>query len=150
MKNFEYWEKEIDKILQAGKRIAVINDKPVPCFSAEKSCAACFVDCGNSNKLVKWLYAEHVEPPKIRKRTKMFFDLIETGWVARDKNGNLFLYPYIKPYKLDDETEEGWVLNEACNFMLLTGLSFLTLDFIKWEDAEPWSVEDIRELEVEE
>ena len=78
----------------------------------------------------------------------MFFDAIETGWVARDRDGALFVYlDNKKPIKGGNV----WLINDIGESMVLSKyiLPFLTLDFIKWEDKEPWRVEDIRNLEVE-
>lgn len=149
MKNFEYFEKEIKKIAAADSPIAAINGIPMACRS---------VDCGNCDfhsdqpcepKIIKWLYEEHVEEPKISKRTKQFFEAIQTGWVARDDLGNCLYLCCSKPRK--DAHTCNWYLDGSDNYMQITSkmTRFLTLDFIKPEDEEPWSVEDILKLEVE-
>lgn len=147
MTNFEFYKDEIAKIVAKGDDIALLNGKPVgcndvPCDDCDRN-GSCY-----EHYIIGWLYAEHVEKPKINKRTKEFFDMIETGWVARDKIGSLFVYADTnKPKKgyslwVESSTDDMMRLKEAI-------LPFLTLDFIKWEDEEPWSVEDIRNLEVE-
>lgn len=148
MTNFEYWREEIKKITDAGCDLAVVDGKPASCN--DTLCMRCDLgenSCGSD--LIKWLYAEHIEKPKINKRTKAFFDAIETGWVCRDQFGSLYLTPS-KPSK----GNMYWVMHDNNIALLLAGrhityyYDFLTLDFIKWEDNEPWSVEDIRNLEV--
>lgn len=148
MTNFEFYKDEILKIVANGDDIALLNGKPVACDGV--SCNDCDRD-GNCYEryIIDWLYAEHVEKPKINKRTKMFFDAIETGWVARDSDGDLTLFTK-KPNKeiyqwTNVECGGDWFRISGCFIY-----RFLVRDlcFIKWEDKEPWSVEDIRKLEV--
>lgn len=148
MTNFEFYKDEIAKIVASDSSVAIVDEKPCAC--EEIDCEDCDFNWENccTAELIKWFYAEHVEKPKINKRTKMFFDAIETGWVARDSNNNLYLYPTDdkpKKYRVD------WLGERIIHNVQLFGdiFPFLTLDFIKWEDKEPWSVEDIRNLEVE-
>lgn len=149
MKNFEYWEKELREIAEDNGRpshISLVGGKPIACSKVE--CRNCdrYTNCTEKG-LIKWLYAEHIEQPKINKRTKMFFDAIEkTGWVARDRSGGLYYYAK-KPTK---GNRDWFIEADIMSYFSLRTLLFLTLDFIKWEDEEPWSVEDIRKLEVEE
>lgn len=140
MKNFEFWEKEIKKIASyRDSRIALANGKVVPCNGL--LCSECdWMRKPCNGERVKWLYEEHVDAPKINIRTKMFFEAIQTGWVARDKDKSIFYYKD-KPKK----TTSGWMQVEWTN---LSRLEFLSLDFIRWEDEEPWKVEDIVKLEV--
>lgn len=148
MTNFEFYKDELMAIAGDGSDVALVKGKPAKC--TETMCEQCkfgSYNCGAD--LVKWLYAEHVEKPKIDKRTKMFFDAIETGWVARDKDSQLTIYSR-KPNKsltLWTNAERGgeWFIISGCYIY-----DFLVSDlgFIKWEDEEPWRVEDIRNLEV--
>lgn len=147
MTNFEFYKEKITEIAGAGSGVALVRDEPVSCDSIH-DCNDCELfsiggDC--SAGLIKWLYAEHKEQPKINLRTKAMFEAIRTGWVARDEYGMLFLYAK-KPVK----GEMCWMGNGIDNGSSLKTpvYPFLTLDFIKWEDEEPWSVEDICKLEV--
>lgn len=146
MTNFEFYKDELMAIADNGSDVAIIKGKPAACDSV--MCLQCELgefNCGAS--LIHWLFAEHVEKPKINKRTKGLFDLIETGWVARDSTGSLHVYAYTnKPAK----GHSVWTVSSTNETMRLREpvLPFLTLDFIKWEDKEPWNVEDIRSLEV--
>lgn len=145
MTNFEFYKNEISRLAGAGKTFGVVNDKPVDCDTVV--CINCDLRGTCSLNTIKWLYAEHVERPKINKKTKDFFDLIETGWVARDSTGSLYVYTYTnKPAK----GRSLWIIDSSNETMRLREcvLPFLTLDFITWEDEEPWRVEDIRNLEV--
>lgn len=147
MTNFEFYKDELMAIADNGSDVALVKGEPVACDAI--MCSQCELgefNCGAS--LIHWLYVERVERPKINKRTKDFFDLIETGWVARDSNDRLYLYPVDdKPAKYN---RGEWAGNRIIhNVPLFEDMFlFLTLDFIKHEDKEPWRVEDIRNLEV--
>lgn len=146
MTNFEFYKDKLMAIAGNGSDVAICEGEPTPCDSVV--CSQC--ELGEFNccaSLIHWLYAEHVEKPKINKRTKMFFDAIETGWVARDSHGALFVYPDNKKPTKDRVV---WLISDLGEAIALTKyvLPFLTLDFITWEDEEPWRVEDIRNLEV--
>lgn len=145
MTNFEFYKDKLLAIADDGSDVALVKGEPAACDSV--MCSQCELgefNCGAS--LIHWLYAEHVEKPKINKKTKEFFDLIETGWVARDSSESLYVYRDIyKPVK----GSTVWTVGDAVAMSLKEDiLPFITLDFIKWEDEEPWSVEDIRKLEV--
>lgn len=144
MTNFKFYKDELIAIAGDGSEVAFVKGKPVKCDSID--CCQCdFKSFRCGVDLIKWLYAEHVEMPKINKKTKEFFDLIETGWVARDIDDTLYIYT------ADNKPEKGnniWITSSVMMSLNNNILPFLTLDFIKWEDDEPWSVENIRNLEV--
>lgn len=146
MTNFEFYKDKLMEIADNCSDVALVKGEPVACDAIMCSQCECNeFNCGAS--LIHWLYAEHVEKPKINQRTKMFFDAIETGWVARDSSGFLFVYTdNSKPVKGGTD----WIIPIAGESMLLRlhVCPFFTLDFIQWEDEEPWRVEDIRNLEV--
>lgn len=151
MKNFEYWEKEIKEIVMNNKPLALVDGKPCNCHDV--TCSKCAFDHYDEDtlntceaKTFEWLYEEHIEQPKISERTKKFFEVIQTGWVARDSDSSLFLSLGI--LKKD---HNGWYSPDDEEMVSLDRdlYNFLTLDFIKWEDEEPWRVEDILKLEVD-
>lgn len=144
MTNFEFYKDKLMAIADNGSDVAIVKGKPAACDDI--MCLQCELgefNCGAS--LIHWLYAEHKEQPKINLRTKAMFEAIGTGWVARDGHGMLFLYAK-KPVK----GEMCWRAYglDNCSDLRTPVFPFLTLDFIKWEDEEPWSVEDICKLEV--
>lgn len=158
MKNFEYFEKEIKELAAKGCEIAVSKGKPCDCGKC--ACHDCDFYIGGDEygcydgNFINWLYEEHIEPPKISARTKKFFETIETGWVTRDYGGSLFMFN-VKPRKNCMCVGE-WAVGGnipiggyGARKLYDYPFNFLTLDFIKWEDEEPWSVEDILKLEVE-
>lgn len=81
--NFEYYKDEILEISSAKYSPAKVNDKLVKCddinccecefYSDEDSCGVSFIN---------WLYAEHIEQPKLTKRERAFCEAVQTGWIA--------------------------------------------------------------------
>lgn len=148
MTNFEFYKDKLMEIADNCSDVALVKGEPVECDAIMCSQCECNeFNCGAS--LIHWLYAEHVEKPNINKRTKMFFDAIETGWVARDSDGDLILFTK-KPNK---EIKQWTNVERGGDWFRISGCfiyRFLVRDlcFIKWEDKEPWRVEDIRNLEV--
>lgn len=143
MTNFEYYKEEILEIINKGNSLGVCKNKPVNCNSIE--CSECVSSDGSGcdRGVYKWLYAEHKEQPKLTKKERQFCELVETGWIARSKNGCLNLFSK-RPTKLTN-----------CWFSNYNPFSDLTLfnfgfSFITWDDEEPWSIEDLLKLEVEE
>ena len=152
MKNFEKFETEIMHIVEDGHTFAVVNGKPVNCMTATcNSCElptnACFKD------RYRWMFSEYKERHKLTKQERKFCELFEGKdvWVARDKSGNLYLYDK-KPYKECNECNEIWFANIRGNTMdgIVFKLAEIKFYFIKWEDEEPWSIEELLKLEVEE
>lgn len=81
--------------------------------------------------------------PKLTKRERAFCELIGDGYIARDGGENLFWYDE-KPWK----TGEVW--NCTGEIITLEVFDEIPFMFITWEDDEPWAVEDLLRLEVEE
>lgn len=64
-------------------------------------------------------------------------------WIARDgRNSELYIYPD-KP----DKHEGFWMAK--CDYRSLDALSHLFV-MVKWEDDEPWRIEDLLKLDVKE
>lgn len=152
MKNFEKFEKEIMEIIKNGHTFAVVNGKPVNCMTATcNSCElqtnACFKD------RYRWMFSEYKEHPKLTKQERKFCELFEGKdvWIAKDKSGALYLYDK-KPHKGKELYDEIWEAHHYGNTMdgIVFQLAEMKFEFIKWEDEEPWSVEELMKLEVEE
>lgn len=145
MTNYEFYKDEIIGLVVNGRKLAVQDDKPIAC--KDTSCCVCdiYVRSPGSCKdlLKKWLNAEHVEKPKLTKKERMFCELVETGWIARDFGGKLYHYA-CEPSKGGRDWFNG-------NFDLWIPENVLhdcTFSFITWGDEEPWSVEELLKLEV--
>lgn len=145
MTNFEYWK---DRILEITEHdgLAVYSDKPLPC--KEVNCSLCIsnvdtadTDVGCERHIIKWLYSEHEEKPKLTKRERKLCEALETGWIAADIYGDVCWFNHF-PVKAIT------VYNELPS-MYLSRAGF-RFDFISFEDEEPWMVENLLQLEVEE
>ena len=148
MTNFEYYK---DKILEIGdiKEIALTKDGELGKCS-ELDCGCCkFHRTGDCNTtMIEWLYMEHVEKkPKLTKKEYELCALLHTGYIAKDRNGAIGYYrkkPSKASYDYVWSSGFGW-----CNFTDKALFVDIKFDFIKWEDEEPWSVEELLKLEVE-
>ena len=144
--NFEFYKDQILEIAKIGS-LAVCNDKPVSC--GEIQCTGCLFKrdeygCAQGRELFEWLYAEHIEAPKLTKRERALCEAVQTGWIARDCDMRLHYYAS-KPELSDME----WVDDDGLWVRLeLLGLGE-TFMFIKDTDTTPWSIEDMLKLEVQ-
>ncbi len=134
MKNWDFHEEELKKY---GFAFAMINNKLVECFGTP--CNKCAFDpdikksCSSAK--MEWLYQEHKEPVVLTDDEKALCKLIGRGWIARDKNGGLYLY-LNKPNK----TGIDWMEQDSKYISIHTIFPQCKFDFIKWEDEEPWEV----------
>lgn len=139
MKNFEAYESEIKKL---QTNIALMkNNELVPCTRA--SCGECKFNSSDSNclaKLFEWFYEEYKEPIKL---SRLEFELLKClkgeklEYLARDKC-KVYVHAYgTKPQK----GNLGWFTETRdCCCMSLFSNCF---KFIKWEDEEPYKIQDI-------
>ena len=143
MTNFEYWK---DRILEINEDavIAIINGKPCNCSVEE--CGDCDIFLKGKpcrQKFVEWLYSEHKEEQKLTKRERKLCEALETGWIAANKSGNVYWYSNL-PVKLYTMYQI-----RGGDSIRISGAGF-HFDFIDFEDEEPWKVENLLQLEVEE
>lgn len=150
MKNIEYYKEKILDIVSRGDSIGVdkITNQPEACSDME-----CSTDCkiaGNCNLgLRAWCNEEHIENPKLTENEKKFLDILNPNfrYMARDKDGTVYVFP------TSEKPTKDTVFNFWC------GVKFHRIDqemfngmfsMIKWEDEEPWLIDDLRKLEVTE
>lgn len=159
MTNFEYYKDEILEITNKGNAFGLYKSKPISCIDVK--CVNC--DFSSSKKhnnpcsvnRMKWLYEEYVKPPKqpkLTKKERQLCELVETGWITRDESGCLNYY-IKKPEKRDQYKYGYWVVNSDDDKKYNNNISSCLntpFSFITWDDAEPWSIEDLLKLEVEE
>lgn len=146
MKNKEKHAMKIVEIACDGKSVAVDKrtGKVVSCDYI--ICGNCLFDGkhGCNSRRREWAESEYVKPFVISKSDRMFLDYIKEEYkcIARDKNGELFLYR-LTPYK-----EEGllnWIGRNRSCLHLKYNVDF---PMVKWEDSEPWLIDDLKKLEV--
>ena len=146
--NFEFYKDEILKCLSENN-IAIKNNKPVKCVG---DCNSCIRDSEigicMDKPFFEWLCAEHIEQPKLTKRERAFCEVVQTGWIARDKSGDLYWYGDCEPVKngasWTREKEHVKRLKEFNEINEAWGI----FGFIKWKDEKPWSIEDLLKLEA--
>lgn len=147
MKNREKFAKEILDIACKGDTIAVTEDNKVVCCM-DINCEQCLFHKGDDyggycddTERIRWVESEYIEKPTITSREKNFLDLLLPNYkyIAKDKNGFLLAYTE-KPIKI----LETWGIANCA----LINMFDIKFDFIKREDEEPWSIEDLKNLEV--
>lgn len=160
MKNREKFAKEILDIACKGDVIAVTKDnKVVGCDDIDcEQCLFCkerkeeddyinYCYCDDTGR-IRWVESEYVEKPTIASKEKMFLDLFLAKWeyIARDADEKLYAFDLLPSKKRDSWCIENALICNYCNISeKLFGKMF---DFIKWEDEKPWSIEDLKKLEV--
>lgn len=143
MKNREKYAEELLNVACAGKRIAIDKQTMQIRGCEGLSCGNCLFKFNGSNcdtKLAEWAESEYIEPVKISKRDRAFLDYIEWyKYIARDGDGELYVY-ITKPKK----GLRNWA---DARFKSLRGLD-IGFPMVKWSDAEPWKIDDLKKLEV--
>lgn len=153
MKNREKFAKEILDIACSGRNIAVTKENKIA-YCSNISCESCMFDnCGKhigrsqecSDQLRKWAESEYVEKPIITSREKNFLDVLlpNCKYIARDNSDALYIYNE-KPTR----TNCNWYSSDGILCLISTRFFGNMFDFIKWEDEKPWSIEDLKKLEV--
>ena len=148
MKNKERYTKEIVEIICSGKYIAVNKETGIPVVCNDFDCDKCMFRSENRcrSKLLKdWAESEYIEKPVISKRDRAFLDCLKDKWkyMARDDiSSAVYVFSEIpKKSKGGYLTYTGEVRRSSTDF---------NIDFpmVKWEDDEPWIIEDLKKLEV--
>lgn len=139
-------EKYFEELKNIRGTVAIVNDEPKECVEIE--CLKCKRDVtgGCSHKiLIEWLAEEYVEKPELTLNEHKLCQVLKNGWLARDKfNGLIF---HVKKPLTKDDIE--WI--PSGSVFKISDLMFedAKFKFIKWEDKEPWSVENLLKLEIE-
>ena len=151
MKNKEKFAKEIFDIACRGDSIAITiaNNEIVPCESIE--CEKCifkvreYEEC--SDKIKKWCESEYIERPTLTPREKNFLYALLSNfkYIARDFNNSLCIY-YNKPKR--NSIGDYWMVDDDNYYYVPRNMYGSIFDFIKWEDEEPWQIDDLKKLEV--
>lgn len=147
MKNKEKFEKEIMEVACSGDSIAVTKGSERIAKCGSIACSECLFAPPNCVKEIReWVEQEYIEKPVISKKDRAFLEYIkeEFKYIARDDiNEQLFAWS-AKPKR--GFTTNEW-LNTNSDSMGLYGFN-LDLPMVKWEDDEPWLIEDLKKLEV--
>lgn len=61
-------------------------------------------------------------------------------WIARDKDGELYLFTFVKPVRIEEDNENYWIKDEYCGDLAdCIRLDDKLFPDLKWED-EPVEV----------
>lgn len=97
-----------------------------------------------NKKFIQWCRAKYENP--LPRLTYPEYDIIKGfkyGYVCRDLNGTLRIYSY-KPHK--DEVNNEWITWYCNDFIYpLEGKYF---KFIKWSDKDPYTIKELKKLEI--
>lgn len=144
MKNKEKYAKEIVNIACNGDSIAILKKSGsiVSCDGTE--CSLClFRDYDCKEKTREWAESEYIEKPVISKRDRAFLELLndKCKYIARDSDGELNGY---ESTAMRDT--EMW--DTAAEYVNIDYFFAVDFPMVKWEDDEPWLIEDLKKLEV--
>ena len=147
MKNKEKYAKEIVEIACKGHDFLVDKNtnEVVDCCVA--LCTTCLFsemdDCYEARR--RWAESEYIEKPVISKRDREFLELFndKCKYIARDSNGKLHGYELTA---MKDEKVEIW--NTTAEYVNIDYFFAVDFPMVKWEDSEPWLIEDLKKLEV--
>ena len=153
MKNREKFAKEILDIACSGRNIAVTKENKIV-YCSDILCESCMFDScskhiGRSqvclDRLREWSESEYVEKPTITSKEKAFLGLILSNlkYIARDFNNDLYIYCN-KPKR----NFESWKADDSNYYYVSRDMYGNMFNFIKWEDEKPWSIEDLKKLDV--
>lgn len=150
----EFHAKEILDVACNGQKIALVKEtgKIVNCMTLQ--CEKCGfainglpANCEETTR--EWCASEHIERPKLTKNEKMLLSLLDERWkyMARDQDENLFIFER-RPSK--DYDINIWNNTRSPYVSRVDVLIRDSFSMVKWEDENPWSIEDLKKLPVEE
>lgn len=157
MNNFEFHKDAIEELFREKITFAVTENNVIT--TCRIGCSNCIFSTMNNphtvglscgDRKMMWALQEYVEKPKLTKQERKFCELLEGKdcWFARDLNKELCLFVN-KPRREDGE--DMWWANTT-GVAIMVGDDFVVFEiemsFIKWEDEEPWSVDELLKLDV--
>lgn len=146
MTNYEKFEREIEDL---GYDFGVTKTQEI-CFCQTMKCNDCIFnmskECSCSPTKVRWLYEEVQEIFPITIQEKHFLEVLKgSSYIARDYNGQLFLYRK-RPVQLSD----CWVLENEFTDSDMFEICPDFFEFITWESDKCWSVAELLRMPVKE
>lgn len=148
MKNKEKFSKEIVELACDGNRIAVVRQTGEFRSCYETPCRECLFHSSDKEqcreRTREWAESEYIEKTVISKKDRAFLDCLKNRWkyMARDGLSDA-VYVFSEIPKKDEfgYSYTGEVRRASTDF---------NVDFpmVKWEDEEPWLIEDLKKLEV--
>ena len=145
--NMEHFRSDIKDIMESSYELPCLIDGKLQICNGGMDCCKCEFSGGRGScgvSFVKWLMSEYKPEPVLTAREKRFVEFVQEGWLARDAKYNILYWYKEKPTKDLDEWQcecFTWQLNARP----VVGL----FPFITWKDEEPWAVEELRKLKVQ-
>lgn len=151
MKNREKFSKEILDIACKGNHFGVTKAGKI-IFCDRFKCDMCKFNDSTGEKSCRtkryeWAESEYVEKSTITSREKNFLDslIFNCKYIARDLSNDLYIY-YNEPRR--NSMNDSWTTDDSKYFYVSIDMYGNMFNFIKWEDEKPWSIEDLKKLEV--
>lgn len=145
MTNFEYYKDEIKKYIDNMANFTVSKGEIIDCD--DDRCGHCEINDSTYSPCeigrIKWLYEEHKETPKLTAREYNILKVIGEGYLTKDQDGKIFVN-VSKPKKYS----AAWISSKKRMTAMFWPKELF--NFIKWEDDEPYSVEEMLTWEHEE
>ena len=148
MENREKFAKEILDIACKGDTFSVTKSGEIT-FCDRFKCDMCKFNDSTGEKSCRtkryeWSKYKYIGKSTITSREKNFLDALPSKckYIARDKDNLLCAY-YDKPIR----GNKFWITNYAFHDMP-KDMHGDVFSFIKWDDEEPWSIDDLKKLEV--
>ena len=127
-------DEEFAKIIREDKACICSKEQREKCYG--KSCLECKTE---------WLKSEHKEKITLSETERVILENLSKifKWIVRDGDLNLYVYT-TKPIK--SERCPGWDLKiDDVGYEMVEKLYFFNhlFRFIKWEDSEPYNIEEL-------
>lgn len=152
MKNKEKYAKEIvDAVTSGGYGFGVNKFSGEIKRCNEVSCNECLFhyvlhgldDCNKTKR--EWAESEYIGPMRISKRDRAFLDYLKDRWkyMGRDNISNA-VYVFTE---IPEKSEDGHFAYTGKARRISSDFN-VVFPMVKWEDPEPWLIEDLKRLKV--
>lgn len=147
MKNKEKYAKEIVEIACNRGQIAIEKSTGKLRLCEGFPCRNCMFDgiwnCDGAAR--KWAESEYFELVKISKRDRSFLDYLKDRWkyMARDNTSNA-VYVFTE---IPEKSKVGHFVYTGESRRISSDFN-VVFPMVKWENSEPWLIEDLKKLEV--
>ena len=149
MTNFEYFKNDIQAL---DYDIALTRDNQINRCKSIDHCIVCIFSKETHGSCaadkIAWLYEEHKEAPKLTKNAHEVLERLNLNYIAKDKSGAVYGYTERPIRNATTWDNSRGILVKLVSNKGLCLIEGETFDFVKWEDEEPWSHEDLLKLEV--
>lgn len=147
MTNYEYYKEKIEKITNDRDTVAFMFGEPIPCSGIDCDFCERYDENNVCSDMILLEWANKTWKPKLNADERKFCELFKTGWLVRDKDGEL---KWCKSIPIKDG--DIWI-NVNPDRKMHLGLDEnrilpdVKFDFIKWEDEFPYEVESLLKSE---